>query len=147
MIEDHARDIDIMQPFLRHRAIDAGLSDAQLRSSAFTQLVWGVHVSAEVPIDNYLMCKAALLAVPEASICGRSAARLWGAIVPDSADVEVLLDRKHRTLGGRLALSHDHRRHPAARVASQPPRPPFSNWRANWNSLISSSPETPSARR
>ena len=81
MIEDHARDIDIMQPFLRHRAIDAGLSDAQLRSSAFTQLVWGVHVSAEVPIDNYLMCKAALLAVPEASICGRSAARLWGAIV------------------------------------------------------------------
>ena len=112
MIEDHARDIDIMQPFLRHRAIDAGLSDAQLRSSAFTQLVWGVHVSAEVPIDNYLMCKAALLAVPEASICGRSAARLWGAIVPDSADVEVLLDRKHRTLVKGLRMHRPAQRPP-----------------------------------
>ena len=36
--------------------------------------------------------------MPEGAICGRSAARLWGAIVPDSADVEILLNRKQRTL-------------------------------------------------
>ena len=92
------RDIDILKPFLRHRAISAGFTERELKSRAFTQLVWGVHVSSEVPIDNYILCKAALLAVPEAAICGRSAARLWGAIVPDSADVEILLNRKQRTL-------------------------------------------------
>ena len=82
------RDIDILKPFLRHRAISAGFTERELKSRAFTQLVWGVHVSSEVPIDNYILCKAALLAVPEAAICGRSAARLWGAIVPDSADCQ-----------------------------------------------------------
>jgi hypothetical protein len=92
------RDIDILKPFLRHRAISAGFTERELKSRAFTQLVWGVHVSSEVPIDNYILCKAALLAVPEGAICGRSAARLWGAIVPDSADVEILLNRKQRTL-------------------------------------------------
>ena len=34
------RDIDILKPFLRHRAISAGFTERELKSRAFTQLVW-----------------------------------------------------------------------------------------------------------
>lgn len=90
--------LDTRQPFTRQRAVRAGLTDNELRSRAYTQLLWGVHVAADVPVDHYLLSRAAMLAVPEAALSGRSAARLWGAIVPDSADVEILLDRRQRTL-------------------------------------------------
>ena len=112
MPKESANHLDVSQPFTRLAAIRSGLTDEDLRSRSFTHLIWGVHVSAETPVDNYLLCRAALLAVPEAAICGRSAARLWGAIVPDSADVEILLDRKQRTLIKGLRMHRPAQRPP-----------------------------------
>lgn len=112
-MSDEKAQFEIRKPFLRHLALRAGYTDVELRGRGFTQVLWGVHISSEIAVDNYILCQAALLAVPEGAICGRSAARLWGAIVPDSADVEILLDRKQRTLTKGLRM---HR--PAQRPAT-----------------------------
>ena len=92
-----AEKLDTSRPFSRTTAITRGLTDGDLRSGRFTQVLWGVHVAAEVELDHLTRCRAALVALPDGVISGRSAAKLWGAIVPDSADIEVLLDRRQTT--------------------------------------------------
>lgn len=89
--------LDTTRPFSCDEARRHGLSDQDLRKQAFTQVFWGVHISSDVAIDHFVRCGAALVALPEASISGRSAAPLWGGVVPDSADIEVLLPRKQTT--------------------------------------------------
>lgn len=97
LVPEGHQSLGITKPFSRQQANTAGVTDEALRGSRYVQVLWGVHLSADIAMDHTIRCLAALIAVPEASISGRSAARVWGAVVPDSADIEIVLKRKQRT--------------------------------------------------
>lgn len=66
--------------FLGSVAVDAGLvTRSELVGSRFQRLHRGVYAPAGLRVDHRLMCRSALLLVPDAAVTGRSAAWLWGA--------------------------------------------------------------------
>lgn len=72
------------QPFTPKKGREAGISRTELASGAYRQLLWGVHISAEVPVDPWIEAKAALVAAQAgAFVSHHTAARLWGGVVPD----------------------------------------------------------------
>lgn len=103
---------DPNQPFTRQDALRAGLSDRRLAGPAYTCLFHGIYVSALAAADELVRARAALIALPEGAISGRTAARLWGAVVPHSADVEILLARNQRTEMRGIRMHRPARRPP-----------------------------------
>jgi very-short-patch-repair endonuclease len=66
--------------FLGSAAIEAGLvTRSQLTSKRFQRLHRGVYAPTALRVDHRVMCRSAVLLVPDAVVAGRSAAWLCGA--------------------------------------------------------------------
>lgn len=74
----------------------AGISPWSLSRDAYIRVLPGVYAHAGTPLTHHLVVSAALKRAPEAIVSGRSAAMLWNATVPTSADVELTLPRERR---------------------------------------------------
>lgn len=91
------RTLDPRLPFTRAEALRAGIDDAALASSAYHQVFWGVHLSADVAPTLVMRALAALtISPPTAVVTHHTAARLWGGVPPDSSDVHLTVPRVHR---------------------------------------------------
>jgi len=66
-----------------------GVTDWQLRTPAFRRLFHDVYVERAAELTPALVAQAALLLAPEAAVSHHSAARLWGAVVPDDGLVHL----------------------------------------------------------
>lgn len=97
--------------FTRAEAIEAGLTDKDLRKGPFRRVLHGVYRTADTPLTHELRCKAAAMMLPpEAVITGRSAATLHGVALARPHDpVEVLVKGCKRLHGVR---TWDVRRYP-----------------------------------
>ncbi|SSC24354.1 Protein of unknown function DUF559, partial [Klenkia terrae] len=89
------------RPFRGSAAVAAGtLTRHQLAGPGWVRVFPDVYIAAGVPLTHELRVRAALVLFPDAVVCGRSAARLWGVDVdgptgdPDRADVEVARPRR-----------------------------------------------------
>jgi len=91
-------DLDISQPFTRKHALDAGLTDAQLRSVDFFKILVGVFISSRARVTPVIRARAALLIHPPSAILTHSSlARILGAPVPhDPLEHVTVTDRKDR---------------------------------------------------
>ncbi len=85
------------RPFRGSAAVARGLlSKGDLRGPGWQRVFPDVYVAAGVELTHAVRVRAALVLFPDAVVCGRSAARLWGVDVdgpagdPDTADVEVV---------------------------------------------------------
>ena len=86
----HDDRLDIRTPFRLSAARKAGYTDHQLRGPMFRRLFHGCFVDAGVAITPSLLTRAALLVRPGAEFASHhTAARLLGAVVPDSPDTHV----------------------------------------------------------
>lgn len=88
-------------PFRGSDAVRAGtITRHQLAGPGWVRVFPDVYVAAGVPLTHELRCRAALVLFPDAVVCGRSSARLWGVDVdgptgdPDTAEVEVTRPRR-----------------------------------------------------
>lgn len=87
--------LDVRRPFTRADAIAAGISPAVLRGSRFRRLFRGVYVGADADVDIPSRARAALLLHPgDAFVSHQTAAAIWAAPVPDTADVHVSVRRE-----------------------------------------------------
>ena len=86
-------DLDPMQPFTRADGLRAGLSDRVLHGPSYRQVFHGIHIRSAAALTTEIVARAALVAIPEGILSGRTAAQLWGAVVPPSADIEVAIPR------------------------------------------------------
>jgi hypothetical protein len=78
-----AERIDTSKPFLRPRAIKAGISAAALRSPAYRTVMYAVYVDAAIPDSTRLRIRAALAVVgPRGHASHASAARVHGVPIP-----------------------------------------------------------------
>ncbi|ANS77690.1 hypothetical protein SGUI_0294 [Serinicoccus hydrothermalis] len=71
----------------------AGMSKHTLDGPEFRRLLGSVRVLAEVTVTAHLLARAALLVAPDAVVSHHSAARLYGAVVPDSPRVHLTIGR------------------------------------------------------
>jgi len=86
--EAHA--FDPQQPFSRAEARAAGIGLKTLLSSRFHKVFYDCYVSSTVALTTMLRAKAALgISPPGSFVSHTTAARIWGAIVPDTPDVHV----------------------------------------------------------
>ncbi|WP_374968655.1 hypothetical protein [Terrabacter sp. BE26] len=77
-----------------------GVTDWQLRTPAFRRLFHDVYVERAAELTPALVAQAALLLAPDATVSHHSAARLWGAIVPDDGLVHLACpDRRPQVEG------------------------------------------------
>lgn len=88
------------RPFRGSAAVARGLlTRGDLRGPGWQRVFPDVYVRAGVPLDHDVRVRAALVLFPDAVVCGRSAARLWGVDVdgpaadPATAEVEVVRPR------------------------------------------------------
>lgn len=88
-------------PFRGSAAVRAGtITRHQLAGPGWVRVFPDVYVAAGVVLTHDLRARAALVLFPDAVVCGRSAARLWGVDVdgpagdPDTAEVEVVRPRR-----------------------------------------------------
>lgn len=102
-------------PFTNEQAALAGITENELRGPRYRQLLRGVYLDANAPVDPWVLGRAALLLAPPGTIVARhTAAALWGGSVPDSWRVHVttlwpgyatraeqMPDRHRRRGGGR----------------------------------------------
>ena len=102
-------------PFTNDQAAAAGISENELRGPRYRQLLRGVHLAVDAPVDPWVLGRAALLTAPPGTVVARhSAAALWGGSVPDSWRIHVttlwpgaaaraaqMSDRSRRRGGGR----------------------------------------------
>lgn len=81
---------DVTQPFTTHEALAAGMTRGDLRSRRFRQLVRGIHVESTVTHVR-AEARAALIvaSVESAFVSHHLAARLYGAVVPDTPYLHV----------------------------------------------------------
>lgn len=82
--------LDVSVPFTTQQALAAGLSRSDLRSSRYRHLVRGIHVVATAH-DATADARAALMvaSVGSAFVSHHTAARLYGAVVPDTPHLHV----------------------------------------------------------
>lgn len=93
-----AIDLDTTQPFTRAAGNAAGIPDRQLAGAAYRLIFPGVHVASEVPDTLVLRCRAALLVAPAGGVLSHhTAARLWGGVTPDTADIHLSYTRQVST--------------------------------------------------
>ena len=90
--------LDTSQPFTFDEGRAAGISRRRLDGPEFFRVVPGVYVDSESPLTHLTLIRAALKHAPNGVVSGRSAARLWNAVVPDSPDVELMLPREVRVV-------------------------------------------------
>ena len=82
--------LDPTRPFSRSSAQAAGITLRSLLGPTYHKVVYNRYVLATVPITLELRAQAALEVSPRASyLSHHTAARLWGAVVPESPDVHV----------------------------------------------------------
>lgn len=100
--------LDVSKPFTRAQALAAGITDQMLRSSAYQQLLHGVHVSSQVKATAAVRSRAALLAVSaeKAVISHVSAARLYGVPVPTFPEEHVSVLRAGERSRRRGVVCH-----------------------------------------
>lgn len=90
-----AHSFDPKQPFSRAEARAAGIGLKTLLSSRFHKIFYDCYISSAVPVTTKLRAKAALGVSPPGSFVSHTtAARIWGAIVPDTSDVHVTVRGK-----------------------------------------------------
>lgn len=81
---------DPRRPFSRSNARTAGITLRSLLGPTYHKVVYNRYVLASVPITLELRAQAALDVSPRAShVSHHTAARLWGAVVPETPDVHV----------------------------------------------------------
>ena len=84
----------------RHVVPPAGVSAWDLRSGRYRRLLRGVYVPASLPVTPAVAARAGLLAAgPDAVASHRTAALLWGAVVPDDGLVHVTNPTRLRGAG------------------------------------------------
>lgn len=66
-----------------------GVTDWSLRTPAYRRLFHDVYVERTADLTPLLLVRAALLVCPGATVSHHSAARLWGAVVPDDGAVHL----------------------------------------------------------
>lgn len=89
---------------VRSRDADAvGVTERDLRHHRYAPVLRGVRVREGTEVDTWLRARAALLvAGPLAVVSHHTAARLWGAVVPDSPTTHVMVataNERHRLEG------------------------------------------------
>lgn len=90
-------DLNPSRPFLRADGLKAGLTKHALDGPRYLNLFGSVRVLATVAVDAFLLAQAALLVAPDAVLSHHSAARLYGAVVPDCPLVHLsTTDRERR---------------------------------------------------
>lgn len=86
-----------MQPFTADEARDGGLSRTQLRSENFRKIFHGMYIDARIPDTLVVRSRATLRVAPEGGVLSHwTAARLWGGIVPENANIHVSFMRDVR---------------------------------------------------
>lgn len=82
-------------PFTRADGLAAGISEWQLRGTAYVRLFRNVYVAREVTRTLAVRARAALLAAPPGStVSHHTAAVLWGGIVPASSPIHLCVPDK-----------------------------------------------------
>ena len=77
-----------------------GLTPWDLRSKRYRRLFRGVYISASAAVTPLVMAEAALLVAGTGAVASHhSAARIWGAAVPEDGLVHVTCDRRIRVKG------------------------------------------------
>lgn len=90
---------DRRRPFTRAQAHAAGISDDVLRGRSFRRLTRGVYIDSGVKAALRTYVDAAFLRAPHAQfVTGRTAAALWGAVVPDDSRIWLGTARHHRNV-------------------------------------------------
>lgn len=104
-------------PFTRAQAREAGISDHALRGGGYQRLLYDMYVAAHVRVTPRLLGVAALSVTHGGSqVSHFTAARIWGAVVPDQADVHVAIPSPfHRS---RRRGIRAHRLNPNAEVVT-----------------------------
>jgi hypothetical protein len=90
---------DESSPFRRGQR-PPGVTDWRLRTVAFRRLFHDVYVDRAAELTPVLLARAALLVVPDATVSHHSAARLWGAIVPDDGLVHLACPSRRAQVEG-----------------------------------------------
>ncbi|MGC5583227.1 hypothetical protein ACPYOC_02665 [Ornithinimicrobium sp. W1665] len=80
---------DLDRPFLRGEGIRHGLTRHRVDGPAYHRLFGTVRAPSSVELSPSTLLEAARLVVPEAVASHHTAARLWGGLVPDTAEVHV----------------------------------------------------------
>lgn len=85
--------LDTRRPFTRRHALNAGITDGQLRGPSHRQLVRGVYVDSSVVVTPTVRARAALLLHPQGAVIGGlTAAALLGLPVPRVDQTEVFVE-------------------------------------------------------
>lgn len=105
-------------PFSRAQARRAGISDKALRGPDFQRLFYDMYAASDVLRTPSLLGRAALsVSAPGSRISHFTAARIWGGVVPDHAEVHVAVPRLgHRS---RRRGVQPHRLNPDAETVSR----------------------------
>jgi very-short-patch-repair endonuclease len=104
--------------FSRAEALEAGITDRQLRGPRFRRLLFDLHVDADVDVTAHLRAAAALGqfdGVGHAS--HHTAAKLWDAWVPDDPNVHISVFERSQRRQGRGLRSH--LAHPTVEVVTR----------------------------
>ncbi len=87
--------LDILTPFTRAQALSAGITDRQLRGSAYVRLLGGVYISARARDLAFQRARAAVALVHPAGAVGThlTSARVRGVPVPANPLEHVTVER------------------------------------------------------
>lgn len=81
--------LDSRRPFRRAEALAAGLTVRELTGPRFQKVFHGVYVAAGVRLTDLERARAALMIFPTAFASHATAARIWGAVLPDDQQVHI----------------------------------------------------------
>ncbi|HEU4999024.1 MAG TPA: hypothetical protein VFT68_08780 [Lapillicoccus sp.] len=106
---------DPRQPFSRAQGVRAGLTDYELRTSAYVRLFHDVYLARDAPRTLASTAHAALLHAPRSAVVSHeTAAVLWGGVVPPTSSIHLTVPphetyvrvgvRTHRLKGERPIL-------------------------------------------
>ncbi|MBD8061753.1 DUF559 domain-containing protein [Oceanitalea stevensii] len=85
-----AAEKDCVTPLLTRDAAAHGLTPSLLRRKAYRRVFHGVHLPVDAADDTWTRAHAALALTGQGAVASfTTAARLWGAAVPEDADIHV----------------------------------------------------------
>lgn len=106
-IQQASYGLDLRKPFSRAEARACGLPRSRLLSREFLKVCYDQYVVATVPITTRVKAQAALNISPAGSFASHhTAAELWGAVVPDTAETHVSLPSAEGRCVRRGVRSH-----------------------------------------
>lgn len=89
-------DFDPTQPFSGEEAREAGFGRAS-RDGRFRRIFHGMYIDARIPDTVIVRARAALRLAPQGGVLSHwTAARLWGGVVPENANIHVAFMRDVR---------------------------------------------------